>query len=161
MGSMDSAQETSDELQQFMKQNEIADTSDYDFLLGSIELEHGNYSRAISFFEKALVDYETSILYLYSAALAYYGEGDLEKAQKECEKILSLTSRGYGIGYPRYFDLYAKSYYMLGKIYEKKGWPGKAIEHYEKFLDLWKDADPGLPEVEDARTRLSKLRGIE
>ena len=23
----------------------------------------------------------------------------------------------------------------------------KAIKHYEKFLDLWKDADPGIPSV--------------
>ena len=158
MKSMDSAQETADELQQFMEQNKTADTSYYDFLLGSIELERGNYSRAISFFEKALVNNEKNILYSYPVALAYYGEGNLEKAQKECEKILSLTERGYGIGYLRYFDFYAKSYYMLGKIYEKKGWPGKAIEHYEKFLDLWKDADPGLPEVDDIRKRLAELK---
>jgi len=46
---------------------------------------------------------------------------------------------------------------MLGKIYEQKGWKGKAIEHYEKFLSLWKDADPGIPEVEDARERLAGL----
>jgi hypothetical protein len=43
-------------------------------------------------------------------------------------------------------------------LYEERGWPGKAIEHYEKFLDLWKDADPGITEVEDARKRLAGLK---
>ena len=47
---------------------------------------------------------------------------------------------------------------MLGKIYEQQGNNGKAIEHYEKFLDLWKDADPGIPEVTDAKKRLAGLR---
>jgi hypothetical protein len=35
----------------------------------------------------------------------------------------------------------------------------KAIEHYEKFLDMWKDADPGIAEVENARERVAGLRG--
>ncbi len=55
-------------------------------------------------------------------------------------------------------DIYTKSFYMLGKIYEQKGWKGKAIENYEKFLDLWKDADPGIAELEDARKRLAELQ---
>ena len=41
-------------------------------------------------------------------------------------------------------------HYRLAKLYEDKAWTGKAIEHYEKFLDFWKDADPGFPEVDDA-----------
>jgi cytochrome c-type biogenesis protein CcmH/NrfG len=47
---------------------------------------------------------------------------------------------------------------MLGKIYEQQGDTAKAIEHYEKFLDLWKDADPGKAEVVDTRERLAGLR---
>jgi len=47
---------------------------------------------------------------------------------------------------------------MLGKICEGQGDMTKAIEHYQKFLDLWKDADPGIVEVEDARKRLARLK---
>jgi hypothetical protein len=43
-------------------------------------------------------------------------------------------------------------------LYEERGWLGKAIEHYEIFLDLWKNADPGIVEVDDARERLAGLR---
>jgi len=55
-------------------------------------------------------------------------------------------------------DIYTKSFYMLGKIYEQKDWKGKAIEHSEKLLDLWKDADPGIAELEDARKRVAELQ---
>ncbi len=34
---------------------------------------------------------------------------------------------------------------------------GRAIEHYEKFLALLKDSDPGMDEVEEAKKRLAKL----
>lgn len=34
----------------------------------------------------------------------------------------------------------------------------KAGEQYEAFLELWKDAVPDLPEVEEAKKRLASLR---
>ena len=36
-------------------------------------------------------------------------------------------------------------------------WKGKAIEHYEKFFELWKEADTGIIEIEDTRKRLAGL----
>jgi len=47
---------------------------------------------------------------------------------------------------------------MLGKIYKQQRDTTKAIEHYKKFLDLWKDTDLGIPEVECARKRLAELK---
>ena len=54
--------------------------------------------------------------------------------------------------------MYAKSFYMLGKICEAQNDKVTAIEHFEKFLDLWKNADLGIAEVDDARERLAGLQ---
>jgi hypothetical protein len=42
----------------------------------------------------------------------------------------------------------------------QKNKKGKAIYNYQKFLDLWKDADPGIAEVADARERVLGLRKV-
>ena len=77
----------------------------------------------------------------------------MEKAREEYERITSLTVGRLQLG-----DIYAKSFYMLGKIYEQQSNTAKAIEHYEKFLNLWKDADPGIDEVTDAKKRQAALQ---
>lgn len=135
----------------------------YYHLVGIIDFEKGNISQSIDNFEKAvsLLPFEYGVdtfndqaLFMGSLAMAYYKAGDVEKAQEQYEKIVNLT-----LGRTHWGDIYARSLYTLGKIYEQKNWIGKAIEHYEKFLDLWKDADPGLPKVDDAKERLAGLKG--
>jgi tetratricopeptide (TPR) repeat protein len=86
-------------------------------------------------------------------AQAYYEAGEMDKARETYNRINRLT-----LGRLWWGDIYVKSFYMLGKIWEQKGDAAKAIEHYEKFLDLWKDADPGLVEMDDARERLAGLK---
>ncbi len=47
------------------------------------------------------------------------------------------------------------------ELYEQKGLKSRAIEQYQKFLDLWKDADLDTPKVEDAKKGLARLKGEE
>jgi len=54
----------------------------------------------------------------------------------------------------------APSLKRLGELYEERGDKAHAIEHYSRFLKLWKDADPVLqPTVREVRGRLARLAG--
>jgi tetratricopeptide (TPR) repeat protein len=56
-------------------------------------------------------------------------------------------------------DFLAGSYKRLGELYETKGNTARAIENYQKFIDLWNDADPELqPAVRSAKARLEELK---
>ena len=159
--SMVEAQKTADELKALIEEgtNKKA-IRYYDHLMGMIELEKENYSQAIEHIKKsiALLPSQYSFanehaLFIDSLALAYLKAGDLEKAREEYEKITNLT-----VGKFYYGDIYAKSFYLLGKIADKQGEKAKARENYQKFLGLWKNADPGLTEVGDAGRRLASLK---
>ncbi len=157
MGSIEEAENTAERLKEMTEQAPNKKLiRNYYYLMGMIELEKENYSEATEYIKKGLsllpATLGLNLLFTKSLGLAYYRKGDLENAQKTYERALSLATGRSGYG-----DVYAKSFYMLGKIYEETGWKGKAIENYEKFLELWKNADPGLPEVEDAKTRLVSL----
>jgi tetratricopeptide (TPR) repeat protein len=50
----------------------------------------------------------------------------------------------------------------LGELYDAKGDRQRAIEHYAKFVELWKNADPELqPKVAQAQARLAQLGAAE
>ena len=159
MKSIDEAQKTAGRLKEMVDQAMNKKLiKNYYTLMGRIEFNKSNYSKAIEFYKEAIpLLSATSSLHLrlaYHAGLAYYKAGDLANARREYERAVSLTTGRQSLG-----DLYAKSFFMLGKIHEQQGETAKAIEHYEKFLDLWKDADPGIAEVEDAHERLAGLKG--
>ncbi|MBA7701290.1 hypothetical protein ES703_110025 [subsurface metagenome] len=112
------------------------------------------------------IDKTSGITKLYSphyrklAASVLALQGEHEKAIQTYQDIYgSVEMRNYGMGdYFIFFRESSRADYNIAKIYERMGNRSKAIEHYEKFLSLWKDADPGIAEVEDAQKRLATLR---
>jgi len=51
---------------------------------------------------------------------------------------------------------YARSFYHLGLIAEQQGDKPRARAQFKKFLELWKEADKGIPEIADARKRMGR-----
>jgi eukaryotic-like serine/threonine-protein kinase len=161
MGSPDKARSTAAALAALVgKAINQEETRRVDHLLGVIELQQGNLGQAIDHLNKSInrLPHEYSFpsdeqaFYYEPLAQAYYKAGDLVKAGEEYSKITTLTSGRHHNG-----DIYARSFYMLGKIADKNGDKAAARENYQKFLKLWKDADTGLPEVTDARKQLAGL----
>jgi tetratricopeptide (TPR) repeat protein/TolB-like protein len=55
--------------------------------------------------------------------------------------------------------LWARSYLARGRLYEQLGQRPQAAAAYDRFVTLWKDADPSLqPQVREARAGLARVR---
>jgi tetratricopeptide (TPR) repeat protein len=133
---------------------------EYDYLMGLIELENGNSPAAIEHLKKGknLLPAENDAWdahskYSFALGQAYSRTGELEKAQASFEEILTMTS-----GRLFYPELYVLALYELGRVFQDLGNTGRAMESFERFLEFWKDPDPGLPEVADAKERVAELK---
>ena len=127
----------------------------YWMALGRNEQAKGNIKTAVTYKEKGDKEAPSPLFHVrFSLAKAYLASGRLGEAVAALEKALSRYDN-----LRAFFAIWAvKAHYLLGLAYEKSGWDKKAIEQYEEFLEIWKDADPGILEVEDAKQRLKALK---
>ena len=93
------------------------------------------------------------IISLYSLFRCQFQADQIDKALATVNRLLAFKE---ALG----TNEYVGSLYLLGKIYEKKGERKLAIENYEKFLSIWKNADKDLPDYVEAKARLAKLKGV-
>ncbi|MBN1589173.1 MAG: tetratricopeptide repeat protein [Pirellulales bacterium] len=124
-------------------------------LMGVIEIERKDYSKAVEYLEQSLpmicLRSRLNIAVADSLASAYVGTGQLKKARKEYERMATFPR-----GRQFYGHLYALSFYRLGSCWEAEGRTDEAKKYYQKFLNLWHDADPGIPEMRQASKKLKQ-----
>jgi non-specific serine/threonine protein kinase len=129
------------------------------FYSGCFELYKENYEPSIKYLEEAAEYYwdmggNGYFQRKYMLARSYLAAGKYENSIGLFEKLLSIYSVGRS-----FFSIWSvKLHFYLAIAYERSGWTNKAIEQYEEFLDIWKNADPGIEEIDDARARLAKLK---
>ena len=86
-------------------------------------------------------------------ARAYHENGNLDAAIGAYRKLIKFDPSQGRRDMGRSIN-----HYHLAKLYGEKNWPGLAIQEYTRFLEIWQDADEGLPELADARRQLAKVK---
>ncbi|MDZ4722541.1 MAG: protein kinase [candidate division Zixibacteria bacterium] len=150
---LDEAVQKAEYLKKYMDSIKFEWMSSYWRAMGSIERARKNYAGTLRWFRMAdsadsyfPTRVDLGMVYLEAG---HYGEAVelLEKTLKSYDRLrfLSIVDN-------------VRVIYYLGNAYEASGWDSKAIAAYEEYLDIMKNADAGITEVADAKSRLARLK---
>jgi tetratricopeptide (TPR) repeat protein len=144
-----------DELRQRLQPNARLQATRVAAVEAIIEMQRGNPARAVDLLTDA-VPYElgpdTAFVPLHVRGEAYLRAGNGPEAARQFQKI--LEHRGAGPVSP----LYALAYLGLARAAAVSGNTAAARKAYQDFLALWKDADPDVPVLLQARQEYAKLK---
>ncbi|PYX68483.1 MAG: hypothetical protein DMG72_22960 [Acidobacteria bacterium] len=129
-------------------------------LKAAIELNGANSAQALVFLEAAAPyelgepppTQEGTLYPVYLRGQAYLAAHNGTAAAAEFQKF--LNHRGIILNFP----LGALAHVGLGRAYALQGDTTKARVAYQDFLTLWKDADPDIPILKEAKAEYTKLK---
>ena len=110
----------------------------------AIELSDGNAREAVTILETAKRYERLNFWPQYLRGVTFLASNENEKAKVEFQEI--LDNRGFGISSPLY------PLAQLGKARAMK-----SKKEYEKFFEMWKDADKDLPALIAAKKEYAEL----
>jgi eukaryotic-like serine/threonine-protein kinase len=161
-GDTTQTQGLADDLGKRFADDTIAHVNYLPTLRAKLALNHSNPQQALDFL-RVSAPYElgtpASSLYnwpnlypVYVRGEAYLAAHQGKHAAAEFQKI--LDHRGIVLNEP----IGALAYLQLGRAYAISGDPAKARAAYQDFLTLWRDADPDIPILREAKAEYAKLR---
>jgi len=109
-------------------------------------------ARAIDFLNTAALYGRANNAVYYARGIAYEQAGRYAEAQQDFQKVLDMKSRsGPDI-------LLVIAQLKLGRLFQKQAEAPKARIAYQNFLAAWKDADPDLPLLHEAKAEYARLQ---
>ena len=122
-----------------------------------IEIDRKHPANAIAILQPALkyelaMDSFADVVPAYVRGLAYLQLGDGRKAATEFQKLLDNS------GVVVSSVIGALAHLQLARAEKMAGDVDAARTHYQDFLALWKDADPDIPVLKQAKAEYAKLK---
>ena len=160
-GDHERAQKLTDDLGQRFPEATVVQFNYLPTLRAKLAVSKGNASEALETLRAAL-PYElgrttyssygwTSLYPVYVRGEAYIAVHQGKEAAAEFQKI--LDHRGIVLNGP----IGALALFQLGRACALQGDTGRAKTAYQDFLTLWKDADPDVPILKEAKAEYAKL----
>jgi predicted Zn-dependent protease len=118
----------------------------------AIELRRGVPAQAIAQLRSAAPYERANHLSIYLRGLAYLKGGSGAEAAAEFQKI--IANRGVS----RVNVLYPLAHLGLGRASALAGDTAKARNAYQDFFAFWKDADPDVPVLIEAKREYARLK---
>jgi serine/threonine protein kinase/tetratricopeptide (TPR) repeat protein len=128
-----------------------------------LALNHGDPAKAIELLQVAVpyelgqprstqTDFFGALYPIYARGQAYLAASQGAEAAKEFNRILEHP--GIMVGDP----IGVLAHLQLGRAYAMQGDTTKATAAYQDFLTLWKDADPDIPVLKQAKAEYARLQ---
>ncbi|MFI5072149.1 MAG: protein kinase [Terriglobales bacterium] len=118
----------------------------------AVAINNGDGKKAIALLQPALPYDKASIGVLYVRGLAYLKAGQGNEAAEQFQRMLAL--RNYLPAEP----FLSMAHLGLGRAYALSGDTAKSRAAYQDFFALWKDADPDIPLLKQAKSEYAKLQ---
>ena len=162
-----SAHEMLDEIYKGITEQFPALKIPWHYATGLVAFEEGKYNEAARSFKSVReLAWPMSDPDLHTA-ISFLKSGDRDEAITQLRRLTTTYFIGnvelslVFLPAPSYWPISTiKAHYWLGIAYEEQGKRDEAIREYERFLDIWKEADFKSVEVEDAKARRLKLKDI-
>jgi len=125
----------------------------------AIELQRGHPAKAVELLASASPYERAYPEAVYLRGLAYLQLGKGAEAAAEFQKILAHKGASWGSAWrlPNWGLHYSISYLGLARGSVLAGATTKARKAFHDFFELWKDADPDIPILQQAKAESAKL----
>ncbi len=117
-----------------------------------IELNHGNSAKAIDLLDSAMVYARANTTVLYVRGNAYLKAGRGPDAVQAYQRLMDLK------GFAGIDPLLVLTHLGLARAYALQGDNARSRVAYQDFFSYWKDADPDIPLLHEAKAEYAKVQ---